>query len=79
MFGKFPRLTICLVVSLALMTQAYLFRQSYSLIAVSLYKMHLTSPGGWCDCWVNRVAADNRCKQIAFALSAYNDGLDWIN
>jgi len=56
MFNKFPRLTICLVISLALMLLAYVFRQSDPLIAVSLYKAHLMSLGGWGGYWLDRVA-----------------------
>jgi len=53
---KFPRLTLCLIISLALMVLAYYFRASDPLIAVSLYKAHLLSLGGWGGYWLDRIA-----------------------
>lgn len=53
---KFPRLTICLVISIVLMLLAFVFRSSDPLISVSLYKAHLMSLGGWGGYWLDRLA-----------------------
>jgi hypothetical protein len=54
MFDKFPRLTLCLLISLALMVLAFVFRSFDPLISVTLYKAHLMSLGGWGGYWMDR-------------------------
>lgn len=52
----FPRMLLCLVLTLALMVAALLLQAHWpgTLVAVTAYKAHLMSMGGWGGYWLDR-------------------------
>ena len=52
----YPRMLVCLVLTLALMALSLFLQQAApgSLLAVTLYKAHLMALGGWGGYWLDR-------------------------
>lgn len=51
---RLPRLSFFLLISIILVFLAYTLKEADPLIAVSLYKAHLMSLGGWGGYWLDR-------------------------
>lgn len=53
---KFPRLTVCLVISALLFIAALLVQNAApgNILAVTIYKAHMASLAGWIGYWLDR-------------------------